>query len=1750
MKKNYALTLIAFLCFVLSGYGQIPTTIDFESNLSGYSHTPSQLPSADPSDQYFYRAIPSDAAIYEGSVGPYTNVTGSWMFVGSNPNTINSSNPGILTLNAINVSGYTNLELSIDWGAVPNDWDSVDGITVEYRYDGTGSWSTLYSFGHNNGTNDPLVLSGNAIGGSNTINGAVLTYALQTITTENFAGSGTNLNLRIVCDSGNNYEAFGLDNIVLNGTASCTDTVDFNNAQSPATGNITVGGVFNVYAQVFESGVTDSAGQGANIESWIGYSSSDTDPSGSGWTWVVANYNIDVGNNDEYALDLGAQISTSGTYYYASRFRLNNCGFTYGGFDSGGGDGFWDGTNDVNGVLTVNPDQVDFCNVDFPKTGAITTGDNFNVYAHVYEPGVTNAAGQGANVLAWIGYNTIGINHQPWVDSGSDWTWIPATYDSDIGNNDQYVAEIGSGRTAGTYYYASRFQLNGSDYSYGGIALDNTGNFWDATNNNGTLTVTDPPPANVVITEIMYNSIGTDDEWIEICNESGAVQNISGYIINIGASAVFTFPALTNIANGTCITVSLGSDGDGSYNNDDCVFTPDFGILAVTNNSNNLVNGSNSITLYASNGSTVVDVVTYSTANGADGNGSSLHVIDINANNSNTGTNWQEVAYGGTHHVNDLVPICVPMDPDINVEGNVGTFPDIAGDGSNIPVGFNNTLFAATPIGTATPPTKSYRIQNTGTVVLNISSITLSGANFGDFTVSSMPTTVNPGSFETFDITFNPSGTGARTALVSIDSDDPDAFEDPYEFNIKGTGVCTASTISVSGFAPLEGPAGTEVTITGNGFSATSTVTIGGLSATVLSGTATQLVVEIPAITNSGPFTITEGACFTISSDFILTSDNANCGLSELIMSEIYDQNGGSLGYIEVYNGTGNTIDLSSYYVRRYGNAQNIIDDFYTDYYFSPNQDFIDDGEVIYGKISTDTDTATPDFAFTNVNGFAGINGEDIFHLYNATTLIDVYTVPNNGVGYTATRNTNTLGPNATENPTDWTHNNIEFTSNLGTFNYVQVIDIPLIIDPVDFSGCSSDAADFQVTATAGNNGNTLTYQWYYNEGNATDLDWEVVTGGAFPLVTVSGINANTLTLTGEFYDYNGYQFYCLVTEDGACGIASNAAQLKIETAIWSSSAWSTPPTIDKIAIINDDYDTSIGGTGLNAQTSFEACQLIVNSGNTLSIENNTYVRVQNNLTVDGQIVVKTDGSFVQVDDSSIIDGAVLTTRNKISVEKETAPLATYQEYTYWSSPTFDELINNGLSEASATRRFWFNAQNFLDSCAESGNDDVLVCDILGVTQQDDIDDDNNDWTFASGVMTPGVGYASTHNSIGFIPNQYIYIFEGPFNNGAYNIPIYRNDAEDRDNNWNFIGNPYPSAISADLFLAANGSIDQTVGPTNGAIFFWSHNTGADGDTNGNQVQNYSQSDYAIINGSGQTMGGDMVMPTRHIPSGQGFFISMDHNAPSTSAGGTIRTTDVIFNNSMRVTGNNNQFFRNSNISEDNKLWLDLTSDNGVFNQILVAYVNGATNDDDGMYYDAHKNLSANANSVIYSFIESSDKKFAIQGKTPSSLTLEEVIPFGFHTIIEDPTIYSISIHQLEGDFLSGNTIYLKDRLLNVVHNLSLNTYNFTSEIGEFNDRFEIVFQPQALSVTENEVSPNDVSIVELGDGDVKISVGNSHVIKHVDIIDALGRTIYKLKGNNNVEVYNLSRLSQAIYMARVTLSNGQIITKKAVKRN
>jgi len=168
--------------------------------------------------------------------------------------------------------------------------------------------------------------------------------------------------------------------IVVCGVAS-TDSPDYVSLQWPPTATIPQGGSVNVYGQVYEGGLTDVApninGQAPGINAWVGYSTTNSNP--NTWTnWVAATHNGNsIGNNDEYEANIGATLAP-GTYYYATRFNLNNGAYVYGGINqsSPNNGNFWDGTTFVNGILTVTPPPVP-ANDECSSATALTVGGTY-----------------------------------------------------------------------------------------------------------------------------------------------------------------------------------------------------------------------------------------------------------------------------------------------------------------------------------------------------------------------------------------------------------------------------------------------------------------------------------------------------------------------------------------------------------------------------------------------------------------------------------------------------------------------------------------------------------------------------------------------------------------------------------------------------------------------------------------------------------------------------------------------------------------------------------------------------------------------------------------------------------------------------------------------------------------------------------------------------------------------------------------------------------------------------------------------------------------------------------------------------------------------------------------------------------------------------------------------------------------------------------------------------------------------------
>lgn len=97
----------------------------------------------------------------------------------------------------------------------------------------------------------------------------------------------------------------------------------------------------------------------------------------------------------------------------------------------------------------------------WPKTLTITIDatKSYTFYAQVYAAGVTDASGQGQNVVAQFAYGPAGSDP-------ATWNWLPMVYNTDVGNNDEYKIDI-TPEMVGSFDYVARFSTNlGRNWTY------------------------------------------------------------------------------------------------------------------------------------------------------------------------------------------------------------------------------------------------------------------------------------------------------------------------------------------------------------------------------------------------------------------------------------------------------------------------------------------------------------------------------------------------------------------------------------------------------------------------------------------------------------------------------------------------------------------------------------------------------------------------------------------------------------------------------------------------------------------------------------------------------------------------------------------------------------------------------------------------------------------------------------------------------------------------------------------------------------------------------------------------------------------------------------------------------------------------------------------------------------------------------------------------------------------------------------
>lgn len=524
----------------------------------------------------------------------------------------------------------------------------------------------------------------------------------------------------------------------------------------------------------------------------------------------------------------------------------------------------------------------------------------------------------------------------------------------------------------------------------------------------------------------------------------------------------------------------------------------------------------------------------------------------------------------------------------------------------------------------------------------------------------------------------------------------------------------------------------------------------------------------------------------------------------------------------------------------------------------------------------------------------------------------------------------------------------------------------------------------------------------------------------------------------------------------------------------WDGISWSHGlPDNTKKVIFSSPYTIS---------SDLAACELTINSGVNLIVPSGITLNVLN------AVSVSSTGSLTFENNSSLVQTNNATNVGNIIYRRITKPIRRY-DYTYWSSPIYD--INytlNTLSSATLGDKYLYY-------------------------------DPTDGWKInghGTKTMVPGEGYAvrapQTYNIV--VASTYLASFIGVPNNGNFTI-------NPQAAKWYLLGNPYPSAISADAFIGANSNA--------GALYFWTHNSPPSDAVSGDAKYNYTSNDYAVYTlagGTGTTVGADR--PNGYIATAQGFFIQASTADP------------IVFTNTMRRSSNNTQFFKTAvdNSENKNRIWLNLTNNGGAFKQILLGYMDGATNSID-TNYDAE---TMSGNSYIDFYTISDAKKLTIQARSiPFDDT--EIIPLGYKTSIAGD--FKISIDEADGLF-KNQKVYLEDKTTGTITDLQTSNYTFTTKIGTFTDRFTLRYTSKTLGTDEFENLEDNI-LITVKDKAVKINSSTEN-IKDVVIYNISGQEIFNKKKVNAHEllITNL-QASPQVLLIKIILENGYTTTKKIV---
>ena len=584
---------------------------------------------------------------------------------------------------------------------------------------------------------------------------------------------------------------------------------------------------------------------------------------------------------------------------------------------------------------------------------------------------------------------------------------------------------------------------------------------------------------------------------------------------------------------------------------------------------------------------------------------------------------------------------------------------------------------------------------------------------------------------------------------------------------------------------------------------------------------------------------------------------------------------------------------------------------------------------------------------------------------------------------------------------------------------------------------------------------------------NATLSDFSAVSGSVYT-VSVTGSVSNTISISVDA---------AKATDTANNGnTASNTFNINYTTPCSSNRIWIGTwigglPVADQPVIFLVDY---------TATSNLAACSMEVSNGATVTFPSGY------NLTISGNILTSSGGKLVMGNNANLIQAGEVNNNVGTDVTIKRNASLRYLDYVYWSSPVENQNLL-AFSPETLPGRFY--------TIDEPTNAFVPATPAT------------NSFSLAKGYL---IRAYNTYQTAPTTQQTFAGSFTGRPNNGDITIPVTA-----LGGGFNLIGNPYPSTVNADLFLAdpANQNIQ--------TLYFWTHLTSVAGGTN-----------YATYNATGAAGAApsdtDPVSetPNGFIQVGQGFIAEVSNAGNAT------------FKNSMRAANNSNQFFRTADTAEKNRIWLNLSDANNGYNQALIGYVAGATNALDSKF---DGKLIESTGTRLYNVI--SDNPYTIQGR---ALPFENTDTVAMGFMAAAAGTYTISIDHVDGLFSTDQDIFLKDNLTGSINNLKSGAYTFASQEGTFNGRFEVVYQNTTLGIETPSLTAESI-VVYKQNNTLNINAGTT-VMAGVKIFDIRGRLIFERNGINatTTAISDLGA-AQQVLVIQITSVDNKTVSKKVV---